>query len=427
VIKHLAVTGFRLLQPKWRNYSGTSEAAMKRRRPETAAVRGASDMEKKNGPVSTPIYQTSTFEVTDNDEQQRVTTTDRYYTRWGNPTNTAAEQAVAAIEGVEAALAFASGMGAITTTILALLKAGDHMVTQRDVYGGVTKFFSQWLPRVGIETTFVDTTDYEQQARAIRPNTRLLYLESPTNPALRVVDVKKAATLARQHKLISMIDSTFGTPINQHPAEYGIDLVMHSGTKYLSGHADLTCGVVCGRQELMDQIWETRTTLGNCMDPHAAWLLIRGLKTLAVRVARQNENALRVAEFLEQHAKVRRVHYPFLKSHPQHAIARAQMTGGGGMVTFEIDGTGEDARRVSEAMRLFTLATSLGGVESLVSIPVLTSHAMISAEQRQKMGVTEQMVRLSVGIESAEDLIEDLERALQAVGTRHSVTAAIAE
>jgi cystathionine beta-lyase/cystathionine gamma-synthase len=427
VIKHLAVTGFRLLQPKWRNYSGTSEAAMKRRRPETAAVRGASDMEKKNGPVSTPIYQTSTFEVTDNDEQQRVTTTDRYYTRWGNPTNTAAEQAVAAIEGVEAALAFASGMGAITTTILALLKAGDHIVTQRDVYGGVTKFFSQWLPRVGIETTFVDTTDHEQQARAIRPNTRLLYLESPTNPALRVVDVKKAATLARQHKLISMIDSTFGTPINQHPAEYGIDLVMHSGTKYLSGHADLTCGVVCGRQELMDQIWETRTTLGNCMDPHAAWLLIRGLKTLAVRVARQNENALRVAEFLEQHAKVRRVHYPFLKSHPQHAIARAQMTGGGGMVTFEIDGTGEDARRVSEAMRLFTLATSLGGVESLVSIPVLTSHAMISAEQRQKMGVTEQMVRLSVGIESAEDLIEDLERALQAVGARHSVTAAIAE
>jgi cystathionine beta-lyase/cystathionine gamma-synthase len=427
VIKHLAVTGFRLLQPKWRNYSGTSEAAMKRRRPETAAVRGASDMEKKNGPVSTPIYQTSTFEVTDNDEQQRVTTTDRYYTRWGNPTNTAAEQAVAAIEGVEAALAFASGMGAITTTILALLKAGDHMVTQRDVYGGVTKFFSQWLPRVGIETTFVDTTDYEQQARAIRPNTRLLYLESPTNPALRVVDVKKAATLARQHKLISMIDSTFGTPINQHPAEYGIDLVMHSGTKYLSGHADLTCGVVCGRQELMDQIWETRTTLGNCLDPHAAWLLIRGLKTLAVRVARQNENALRVAEFLEQHAKVRRVHYPFLKSHPQHAIARAQMAGGGGMVTFEIDGTGEDARRVSEAMRLFRLATSLGGVESLVSIPVLTSHAMISAEQRQKMGVTEQMVRLSVGIESAEDLIEDLERALQAVGARHSVTAAIAE
>jgi cystathionine beta-lyase/cystathionine gamma-synthase len=218
-----------------------------------------------------------------------------------------------------------------------------------------------------------------------------------------------------------MMDSTFGTPINQHPAEYGVDLVMHSGTKYLSGHADLTCGVVCGRREMIEEIGETRKTLGNCMDPHAAWLLIRGLKTLAVRVARQNENALRVAEFLEQHAKVRRVHYPFLKSYPQYAIACEQMSGGSGMVTFEVEGTGDDARRVSEAMRLFTLATSLGGVESLVSIPVLTSHAMISAELREKMGVTDQMVRLSVGIESVDDLIEDLERALEVVAARVTV------
>jgi cystathionine beta-lyase/cystathionine gamma-synthase len=396
---------------------------MKRRtrRPETAAVHGAADLEKKNGPVATPIYQTSTFEVTDNDEQQRVTATDRYYTRWGNPTNTIAEQTVAELEGVEAARTFASGMGAITSTIMALLKAGDHIVAQRDLYGGVTKFLSQWLPRMGIETTFVDTMDYEQHAQAILPNTRLLYLESPTNPALRVVDFRKAAALAQQHKLISMIDSTFGTPINQHPAEYGIDLVMHSGTKYLSGHADLTCGVVAGRRELLEQINDTRTTLGNCMDPHASWLLIRGLKTLAVRVARQNDNALRVAEFLAQHGKVRRVHYPFLKGHPQYAVVREQMSGGGGMVTFEVEGTGEDARRVSEAMRLFTLATSLGGVESLVSIPVLTSHAMISAEGRAKMGVTEQMIRLSVGIENADDLIADLEHALEAVAAAQHV------
>jgi len=393
----------------------------KTRRPETAAVHGAGDLEKKNGPVATPIYQTSTFEVEDNEEQIRVTSTDRYYTRWGNPTNTVAEQTVAALEGTEGGRTFASGMGAITTTILALLKAGDHIVAQRDIYGGVTKFLSQWLPKMGIDTTFVDTNDYEQHARAMRPNTKMLYLESPTNPALRVVDMKKMAALAKQRGLISMVDSTFGTPINQRPAEYGLDLVMHSGTKYLSGHADLTCGVVCGRQELMDQLWETRTTLGNCMDPHAAWLLIRGMKTLAVRVARQNENALRVAEFLEQHAKVRRVHYPWLKSHPQYAIAREQMSGGGGMVTFEVEGSGDDARRVSEAMHLFTLATSLGGVESLVSIPVLTSHAMISAEQRAKMGVTEQMVRLSVGIENADDLIGDLEHALEAVGSRQSV------
>jgi cystathionine gamma-synthase len=396
---------------------------MKRRsqRPETAAVHGGSDLEKKNGPVTAPIYQTSTFEVTDNDEQQRVTSTDRYYTRWGNPTITAAEETLSAIEGVESARVFASGMGAITTTMMGLLKAGNHIVAQRDVYGGVMKFLSQWLPKMGIETTFVDTTDYAQHARAIRPNTRMIYVESPTNPSLRVVDFKKIATLARQHGLISMADSTFGTPINQHPATYGIDLVMHSGTKYLSGHADLTCGVVAGRQDLIQQIHESRTTLGNCMDPHAAWLLIRGLKTLAVRVARQNENAQRVAEFLAQHGKVRQVHYPFLKNHPQCAIAREQMSGGGGMVTFEVDGSGEDACRVSEAMRLFTLATSLGGVESLVSIPVLTSHAMISAEQRKEMGVTEQMVRLSVGIESADDLVADLERALEAVGARHGV------
>src|ERR1700722_14722197 len=397
---------------------------MKRRsrRPETAAVHGAADLEKKNGPVAPPIYQTSTFEVTDNDEQQRVTSTDRYYTRWGNPTITVAEETVAELEGTEAARTFASGMGAITTSILALLKAGDHIVSQREVYGGVSKFLAEWLPRLGIETTFVDLNDFDQHARAVRPHTKMLYLESPTNPTLRVVDLKRAAALAKKHGLISMIDSTFGTPINQRPAEYGIDLVMHSGTKYLSGHADLTCGVVAGRGDLITHIDDARKTLGNCMDPHAAWMLIRGLKTLAVRVARQNESALRVAEFLERHAKVRRVYHPFLKSHPQHAIACEQMSGGGGMVTFEIEGTGEDARRVSEAMRLFTLATSLGGVESLVSIPVLTSHAMISAEQRQKIGVTEQMVRLSVGIESAEDLIADLERALEAVRARQSVS-----
>ena len=389
--------------------------------PDTKAVRGAADLEKKNGPLGTPIYQTSTFQVTDNEEQVRLTGSDHYYTRYGNPTNTVAETTIAELEGVDAALTFASGMGAVTTTIMALLKSGDHVVAQRDIYGGVNKFLSQWLPKMGIETTFVDTTDYDQHARAIRPNTKLVYLESPTNPTLRVVDFKKVAAVARQHKLLSMIDATFGTPINQHPAECGIDLIMHSGTKYLAGHSDLLCGAVAGRNELIERIWETRTTLGNCMDPHASWVLLRGLKTLAVRVARQNENALRVAEFLEEHAKVRSVHYPFLESHPQYTIARQQMSGGGGMVTFEVEGTGEDARRASEAMRLFTLATSLGGVESLVSIPVLTSHAMIPAEARAKMGVTEQMIRLSVGIENADDLIADLEHALEAVAASQSV------
>ena len=390
-------------------------------RPETKAVRGAADLEKKHGPFATPVYQTSTFEVTDNEEQLRVTDSDHYYTRYGNPTNTVAEKTIAALEGVDQALTFASGMGAITTTIMALVKSGDHIVAQRDIYGGVTKFLSQWLPKMGIETTFVATTDYDQHARAIRPNTKLLHVESPTNPTLRVVDLKKISALARQHNLITTIDGTFGTPINQHPAEFGIDLILHSGTKYLNGHTDLICGVVAGRAELIEKIHSTRTTLGNCMDPHASWMLARGLKTLAVRVARQNENAQRVAEFLSQHAKVRSVHYPFLKSHPQYAIARQQMSGGGGMVTFEVEGTAEDARRVSESMRLFTLAPSLGGVESLVSIPVLTSHLMIDPEHRKKMGVTDQMIRLSVGIENADDLIADLEHALEAIAAPERV------
>jgi len=381
-------------------------------RQETQAVRGGTDLSKKNGPLSTPIYQTSTFEVTDSQRQVEVTHTDMFYTRYGNPTHTVAESAIAELEGTDAALLFASGMCAVTTTVLGLLKSGDHIVAQRDIYGGVTKFFTQWLPKLGIEVTLVDTNDYEQHVRAIRANTKMLYLESPTNPVARVIDLKKVAGIAKQHNLISMIDSTFATPINQRPAEYGIDLVMHSGTKYFGGHSDLIAGIVAGRQDLIDQIHETRTTLGGSMDPHAAWLLLRGIKTLAVRVQRQNENALKIAQFLAQHPKVRRVFYPFLEGNPQRALAMEQMSGGGGVLSFEVDGTGDDARRLAESLRLFTLAASLGGVDSLVTIPVLTSHAMISAEERRKMGVTEQMIRLSVGIESADDLIADLDRGL---------------
>jgi cystathionine beta-lyase/cystathionine gamma-synthase len=386
-----------------------------RHHQETESVRGGVDLRKKNAPLATPIYQTSTFAVTDTDQQLRATHTDMFYTRYGNPTHTVVESAIAQLEGTDAALLFASGMSAITTTAMALLKSGDHVVAQRDIYGGATKFFSTWLPQMGIETTFVDTTDYDQHARAIRPNTRLLYLESPTNPILRVVDLRKVSALAKQHNLISMIDSTFATPINQRPAEFGIDLVMHSGTKYFAGHSDLICGIVTGRRDLIVEIHETRTTLGGTMDPHAAWLLLRGIKTLALRVQRQNENALRIAQFLARHAKVRRVHYPFLEGHPQRALAIEQMHGGGGVLSFEIDGSGDDARQLAESLHLFTLAPSLGGVDSLVTIPVLTSHAMISAEHRQKMGVTDQLIRLSVGIENSDDLIADLEQGLAVV------------
>jgi cystathionine beta-lyase/cystathionine gamma-synthase len=285
------------------------------------------------------------------------------------------------------------------------------------LYGGVTKFLSNWASRFGIETTFVDTTDYDQHARAIRPNTKLLYLESPTNPTLRVVDLHRASAIAREHGLITLIDSTFATPINTRPAEFGIDLVLHSGTKYLGGHTDLICGVAAGRRDLIDKIRETRTTLGGVMDPHAAFLLLRGMKTLAVRVERQNQSALRIAEFLTRHSQVRSVNYPFLQGHPQRALAMEQMKGGGGLLSFEVEGSGEDARKVSESLQLFTLAPSLGGVESLVSIPVLTSHLMISAEHREKMGINEQLVRLSVGIENTDDLIADLNQALATVVT----------
>jgi cystathionine beta-lyase/cystathionine gamma-synthase len=396
----------------------------KRRHPETAAVRGAANLHKKNAPLATPIYQTSTFEVTDNDAQRAATHTDMFYTRYGNPTHTVVQAAIAELEHTDQALLFPSGMSAVTTTLLALLKAGDQIVAQRDIYGGVTKFLTQWLPKLGIETTLVDTTDYEQHHRAIQKNTKLLYLESPTNPTLRVVDLKKAAAIAREHGLISMVDSTFATPINCRPAEYGIDLVMHSGTKYFAGHSDLICGILAGRNDLLDAVHATRTTLGCNMDPHAAYLLLRGMRTLAVRVQRQNQSALKVAEYLAGQSKVRKVHYPFLDGHPQQALAKQQMQGGGGVLSFEVDGTSEDARHFSEALELFTLAPSLGGVDSLVTLPVVTSHAMIRAEEREKMGVTEQMVRISVGIENVDDLIADLEQALTVVrGDRQTVGA----
>jgi len=395
-------------------------------RRETEAVHGGKSLHKKNGPLSAPIYQTSTFEVTDMQEQVRATPTDSFYTRYGNPTHTVAENAIARLEGTDAALLFSSGMAAITTSMLSLVKAGDHIVAQRDIYGGVTKFLSQWLPKLGVETTFVDTNDIEQHERAIRPNTKLLHIESPTNPTVRVVDLEKIAALARKHGLISTIDSTFATPINCRPAEWGIDLVLHSGTKYFGGHSDLICGIATGRRDLIEQIHGTRTTLGCCMDPHAAFLLLRGIKTMAVRVERQNESALRIAEFLSQHPKVARVHYAMLKEHPDYAIARKYLAGAGCVVSFAVEGSGADACRVAEGLSLFALAPSLGGVDSLVTIPVLTSHAMIAPELRKKMGVTEQLIRLSVGIEHVEDLIGDLEKGL-GVLSRASKEAVVAD
>jgi cystathionine gamma-synthase len=380
--------------------------------PETEAVRGGTSLDKKNGPLTPPIYQTSTFEGANMQEQVRAIPTDSFYTRYGNPTCTAAEDAVAELEGTDRALVFASGMAAITTSILALVNAGDHIVAQRDIYGGTIRFLSQWLPKLGVETTFVDTNDIEQHERASRPNTKILYIESPTNPTVRVVDLERIAALAQKRGLVSMIDSTFATPINCRPAEWGIDLVLHSGTKYFGGHSDIICGIAAGRRDLIEPIHRSRTILGGCMDPHAAFLLLRGIRTLAVRVERQNESALRIAEFLSRHPTVKRAYYPLLKDHPDYATAKRQMTGAGGIVSFEVEGSGADACRVAEALSLFSLAPSLGGVDSLVTIPVMTSHYQIDPQMLNKMGVTEQMIRLSVGIENVEDLIADLEKGL---------------
>jgi cystathionine beta-lyase/cystathionine gamma-synthase len=388
---------------------------MKKRKPETVAVHGGGEPEHKSGPLATPIFQTSTFAVADNDEQLRVTHSDKFYTRYGNPTHTVAEKTVAELEGAEAALLFASGMAAITTSVLALVRAGEHIVAQADLYGGALKFFSQWLPRFRVEASFVETTRAEDFEQVIRPNSRLMYLESPTNPTLKLVDLQRAVTIAKRHGLTTLIDNTFATPVNQRPIEFGVDIVLHSGTKYMAGHSDLMAGVAAGSEKHMQQIWETRTTLGGTMDPHAAFLLLRGLKTLVVRVERQNQNALRVSQFLEKHPRVKRVNYPFLASHPQHSLATKQMKGGGGLLSFEVDGTAEDTRRFTESLQMFTLAPSLGGVDSLVTLPVVTSHAMVSPEERKRMGITDQLVRLAIGIENAEDLIADLEQALTAV------------
>ena len=388
---------------------------MKKRHPETVAIHGGSQPEHKSGPLATPIFQTSTFAVEDNDEQSRVTHSDKFYTRYGNPTHTVAEQTIAQLESAEAALLFASGMAAITTTVLALVRAGDHIVAQADLYGGAMKFFSHWLPKFGVESSFVETTRAADFERVVRPNTRLMYLESPTNPTLKLVDLRRAVAIAKQHGLTTLIDNTFATPINQRPIEPGVDIVLHSATKYMGGHSDLIAGVAAGSQKLMQQVWETRTTLGGTMDPHASFLLLRGLKTLVVRVERHNQNALRVAQFLEKHPRVKRVNYPFLASHPQHALAVQQMSGGGGLLSFEVEGTAEETRRFTESLRMFALAPSLGGVDSLVTLPVVTSHAMVSPEERTQMGITEQLVRLAIGIENADDLIADLEQALAVV------------
>ncbi len=296
------------------------------------------------------------------------------------------------------------------------MRAGDHVVAQRALYGGTYEFFLHWFPRLGLQVTFVESGEIQEFASALRPNTKLIYLESPSNPLLQLVPLETVAALARKERLLSFIDNTFASPINQRPHALGIDVVLHSATKFLSGHSDLISGAVTGRRQLLQEIRTARRVWGGVMDPHAAWLLLRGLRTLSVRVERQNRNALRVAQFLDHHPRVSRVHYPFLETHPAYALARKQMAGGGGVLSFEIAGTAKDARRFVEALTLFALSGSLGGIESLVTMPALTTHAMLPREEQLRLGISDQLVRLSLGLEAAEDLLADLDQGLGQLG-----------
>ena len=379
---------------------------------ETISVHGRLPRSHGNGPVSTPIYQSATFRAESVAEQERLRTGDQFYTRYGNPTQSKAEEMVAALEGADAGLVFASGMAAITSVLLTALRPGDHLLIQRELYGGTFEFVTKWLPRLHIDVTMFEAARAAECERLLRPNTRAIYMESPTNPTLQLVDIRATTECAKRHGIRTMMDNTFASPVNQLPHALGVDVVIHSATKYLAGHSDLVCGAVTGRQDFITELHETRTTLGGTMDPLAAWLLMRGIKTLGVRMARQNGSAMAIAEYLYSHSAVRRVNYPFLSQHPQHALAKAQMRGGGGMMSVELDADAAGATRFVESLRVFSLAGSLGGVESLATIPAATTHARLSANERTAMGISDGLVRLSVGIEAVEDLIADIDQAL---------------
>jgi cystathionine beta-lyase/cystathionine gamma-synthase len=375
----------------------------------------AGEKEKISGAVATPIFQTATFEFKDTAEVLKFIKGDKdlfMYTRYGNPTIQRAEEKVAALEGGEAGLVFSSGMAAITTAVLMVVKSGDEIIATRNLYGGTVHFFNDLLPGLGIKVHYVDSENVAQAEKLVNKKTKILYIESPTNPNLKIVDIRKTAQIARKHKLISMIDSTFATPFNQRPLDLGIDLAIHSGTKYLGGHADIIAGVLVGRKSLVERARRTMKILGGSADPHAAFLLLRGVKTLGLRVEKFNRNALDIARFLSHHPKVRRVFYPGLTSHPQHKMAKSQMSGFGGIVCFELKGGLKSAVKVIDSFNLILNAASLGGVESLASLPVYTSHYGFSKEELKRADVNEGMVRVSCGIEDLPDLIQDLKQAL---------------
>lgn len=333
------------------------------------------------------------------------------YTRYGNPTLSVAEEKLARLEGGEAGLVTASGMAAISSALLSVLQSGDEVVSTRQLYGGTYRLMRDIFPRLGIGVRHVET-NLAGIEELITRKTKALYVETPTNPTLQLVDLKRAVDVARRHRLVSMIDNTFASPILQKPISFGFDLVLHSATKYLSGHSDLIAGAVAGRKDLIEKVRQMVIYLGGSMDPQGAYLLIRGMKTLEARVWRQAENAMKVARFLERHLKVKRVHYPGLKSHPNHALARRQMKGFGSMLAFDLKDGLSAARSFCDRVRVFLLAASLGGVESLVVLPLYTSHYKMNAKELAAAGVESGTVRVSIGLEDPGDLIEDLKQAL---------------
>lgn len=365
--------------------------------------------------LTVPIVQTSTYVFHNTDEIRRYTSKRliRYeYARYGNPTQEAAERKLADLEGAESCLIFDSGMSAVTTTLYALLNRGEHIILTDDVYGQTLKFCTRHLPRFGIEFTVTKMGDYHQMERAIRKNTRIIFSESPTNPYLNIIDLERMLKIRKHYRGLMIIDSTFATPYNQRPLEWGMDLVIHSATKYLAGHNDILAGAVLGRRELIDRIKDYQHSTGSVIDPHCCYLLLRGLKTAALRVAYQNRSAQKVAEFLETHPKVRRVFYPGLPSHPHHEIAKRQMNGFGGVVSFWVKGSLRQVNKFLDSLQWIYIAPSLGGVESLITHPATVTYYRITRRERYALGITDQLVRLAVGIEEVEDIIADLDQAL---------------
>lgn len=386
----------------------------KRQADATLAIHAGQERFHVGGPVGTSVTRTSSFTFESTEEMKRWSegkSSAYLYTRYGNPTLAIAESKIAALEGAEAAIVTASGMAAISSALLSLLRAGDELIATRQLYGGTYRLMREIFPRFGIVVHHVEP-DLAGIERLVNPRTKALYVETPTNPALQLVDLRKAAAFAKEWGIVSLMDNTFASPVLQKPIQLGFDIVLHSATKYLAGHSDIIAGAAAGRRILIDKVRENVIYLGGSMDPDVAFLLIRGLKTLEVRVERQCATAMAVAKYLSRHPKVARVHYPGLPTHPDHRLAKRQMRGFGGMLAFDLKGGLHAARRFCDRVRVFLLAASLGGVESLVILPIYTSHYKMSPSELHSAGIVPGTVRVSVGLEDPNDLIEDIRQAL---------------